>query len=143
MLYDSNAFKPYIYVLFFQDLPMCHTYINILLVLHQNPLNIIFLGSFEVYGTVEAVFTGHVRPVDRTYPASWTCPAPGPDMSGYRVSSLYKGAERPPLNPNSFFLLHTITCGDQGFSRRFWVFSTKSLRFLEDLTPLLLRIIKP
>jgi hypothetical protein len=27
MLYDSNAFKPYIYVLFFQNLFMCHTYI--------------------------------------------------------------------------------------------------------------------
>jgi hypothetical protein len=45
MLYDSNGFKPYIYVLFFKTCP-CATYIYILLALRQNPLNVDFLDSF-------------------------------------------------------------------------------------------------
>jgi hypothetical protein len=95
MLYDSNGFKPYIYIyMFFKACP-CATHISILLALCQNPLNIIFWAVSKVFGTAEAVFTRHVRPMDRTYLASRTCPAPGPDMSTYRVSSLYKGAAHP------------------------------------------------
>jgi hypothetical protein len=65
---------------FFKTCP-CATHIYILLALRQNPLNIIFHAVFEVSGTAEAVFTGHVRPMARTYPTSQTCPAYGPDIS--------------------------------------------------------------
>ncbi len=89
----------HIYFFVFQNLSMCHTHIYILLALRQNPLNIIFRAVFEVSKTAETVFTGHVRPMAQTYPASWTCPALGPDMFRSRVSSLYKGVERPALEP--------------------------------------------
>jgi hypothetical protein len=97
ILYDSNGLKQYIYiyVLFFKTCP-CATHIYILLALQQNLLNINFRIVSEVSETAEAVFTGHVWPMARTYPASRTCLAPGLDMSGSRVSSLYKGVDRPP-----------------------------------------------
>jgi hypothetical protein len=139
MLCYSNGFKPYIFLV--KTCP-CATHIYILLVLRQNLLNIIFWAVSEDSRTVEAVLTGHVRPMARTYPASQTCSAPGPDMSKSRVSSLYKGSESP-LRTLVFFLFHSISCGGQGLSRRFWVFSTESLQFLGDLTPLPLRIFKP
>jgi hypothetical protein len=97
LMVSSNI---YIYICFvFQNLSMCHTYIYILLALQQNLLNINFRIVSEVSETAEAVFTGHVWPMARTYPASRTCLAPGLDMSGSRVSSLYKGVDRPPLEP--------------------------------------------
>jgi hypothetical protein len=146
MLYDSNGLMPYIYVLFFKSCPCAthtHTYIYSI-GLTPKSVEYQFFGLVsEVFGTAEAVFTGHVRPMDRTYPASRTCPAPGPYMFESRVSSLYKGAERPLMTLGLFVLFHSISCGGQGLSRRFWVFSTKSLRFLGDLTPLLLMILKP
>jgi hypothetical protein len=129
MLYDSNGLKPYIYVLFFKTCP-CATQIYILLALHQNPLNINFLGSFRSFSNCRGSFHR-------------SCSAPGPDMSESRVSSLYKGAECPLRIPCLFFLFHSISCSGQGLSRRFWVFSTESLLFLGDLTLLLLRIFKP
>jgi hypothetical protein len=105
MLYDSNGFKPYIYIyLFFKTCP-CATHIYILLALCQNSLNINFCAVFEVFGTTEAVFTGHVQPMAQTYPASQTCPAPGLNMSGSQVSSLYNRVERPLRTPGLFFPL--------------------------------------
>jgi hypothetical protein len=152
MLYDSNGLKPYIHIyiyiyiyiyIVFQNLSMCHTYIYSVV-----PTPIHWISNFqavsEVSGTAETVFTGHVRPMAQTYPASRTCLAPRSDMFGSRVPSLYKGAERPPppLNPRPPFLFHSISYGGQWLSRRFWVFSIESLRFLGDLTPLLLRTFK-
>jgi hypothetical protein len=56
---------------------MYHAQIYIILVLCQNPFNINFLVVFEVSGTAEAVFNGHVQPLAWTYLASWTCPSLG------------------------------------------------------------------
>jgi hypothetical protein len=84
--------------MFFKTCP-CATHIYILLTLCRNPLNIIFRAVSEVSKIAEAVFTGHVRPMARTYPASQTCLAQGLDMFGSQVFSLYKGAERPALEP--------------------------------------------
>jgi hypothetical protein len=53
----------------------------------------IFRAVFKVSGIAEAVLTAHVQPMAPTYLA------PGPDMSGSLVSSLYKGGERTPLEP--------------------------------------------
>jgi hypothetical protein len=86
-LYDPNGFKPYMCFVF-QNLSMCH-YVKI----HRIS---IFWAVFEVFGTAEAVFTGHVRPMDQRYPVSRTCLAHGPDMFGSRVSAyIYKGAGYP------------------------------------------------
>jgi hypothetical protein len=104
MLYDSNGLKSYIYVLFFKTCS-CATQIYIILVLRQNSLNINFRTISEVFGTAETVFTGHVQPMAWTYPPSWICPAPSANMFGSRVSSLYKGVERPPQNPRPLFSL--------------------------------------
>jgi hypothetical protein len=53
----------HLYILCFNNLSMYHAQIYILLVLCQNPFNINFLVVFEVSGTAEAVFNGHVRPL--------------------------------------------------------------------------------
>jgi hypothetical protein len=99
MLYDLNGSKPYlslsIYIYLFVKTCPYATYIYLLLALRQYPLNINFLGSFQSFRTAGAVLTGHVQHMARTYLTSWTCPSPGPDMSRSRISSLYKGAERP------------------------------------------------
>jgi hypothetical protein len=123
----------YIY-LFFKTCP-CATHIYILFVLRENLLNIIFQAVSEVFKTVEAVFTEHVRPMARTYLASWTCPDLG-------FLAYIRGLSAP-LRTVGLFLFYSISCGSQGLSVRFWVFSTESLWFVGDLTPLPLRIFKP
>jgi hypothetical protein len=91
MLYDSNGLKPYIYVLFFKTCPCAtHIYIYILLALHQNLLNINFLGSFQSFQNCQDSFHR-------------TCTTYGPDISRCWASSLYKGAERPLRTVGSFF----------------------------------------
>jgi hypothetical protein len=80
MLYDSNGSNPYIFKYLFVKTCQCATYIYLLLALRQDPLNNSLWAVSEVYGTTEAVLTGHVRPMDRTYPTSQTCPAPGLDI---------------------------------------------------------------
>jgi hypothetical protein len=102
----------------------------------------IFWVVFEVFGIAKTVFTRHVWPMSQTYPASQTCPAPGPDRSESGVSNLYNRVELPLRTLGLLFLFHSISCGGQGLSGQFWVFSTESLRFLGDLTPLLLKIFK-
>jgi hypothetical protein len=67
-----------------------HIYIYILLALHQNLLNINFLGSFQSFQNCQDSFHR-------------TCPAYGPDISRCWASSLYKGAERPLRTVGSFF----------------------------------------
>jgi hypothetical protein len=84
----------YIYFFVFQNLSMCHTYIYSIGPTLKS-VEYLFRAVSEVSGTAEAVFTEHVRPMARTYPASWTCLAQGLDMSGSRVSSLYKRPECP------------------------------------------------
>jgi hypothetical protein len=96
MLYDSNGFKSYIYVLFYKTCP-CATYIYIL---YWPYAKIRCISNFravsEVSGTAEVVLTGHVQLMDQTYPASQTCPAPGPDIFWSRVlANIYKGDEDP------------------------------------------------
>jgi hypothetical protein len=55
----------------------------------------------------------------------------------------YIGELSAPLRTLGLFLFHSISCSGQGLSTQFWVFSTESLRFLGDLTPLPLEIFKP
>jgi hypothetical protein len=111
----------YIFFLFVKTCP-CVTHIFILLALHQNPLNIIFLGSFRSFRNCRGSFYR-------------TCP-------GIGFPSYIRGLSAP-LETRSFFLFHFISCGGQGLSRHFWIYSTESLQFLGDLTPLPLRIFKP
>jgi hypothetical protein len=127
----------HIYILFFKTCS-CATHIYILLAIRQNRLNINFFRQFLKFPKLSRQFsldlfglwTGHVQLLAQT------CPNLG-------FPAYIRGAERPPRILGLFFLFHSISCGSQGFSRWFWVFSTKSLRFLEDLTSLLLRIFKP
>jgi hypothetical protein len=77
--------------------PHTHTYIYIL---YWPYAKIRCISNFravsEVSGTAEVVLTGHVQLMDQTYPASQTCPAPGPDIFGSRVLAyIYKGDEDP------------------------------------------------
>jgi hypothetical protein len=103
MLYDSNSFKSYFFV--FQNLSMCHTYIYILLALRQNLFNINFWTVFDVFGTVEAVFTEHVQPMAQT------CP-------GLRFPAYIRGLSAPLRTLGPFFsLFHSISYGVQGLSR--------------------------
>jgi hypothetical protein len=82
MLYDSNGFKPYMYVLFFKTCPcVTHIYIYSIGPMPKS-IEYRFLATSEVSKTVEAVFTGHVRLLART------CPS-------LRFQPLYKGAEYP------------------------------------------------
>jgi hypothetical protein len=74
----SSHIYTYIF-LFFKTCPCAththtHIYIYILLSLHQNPLNIIFRAVSEVYGTAEAVFTGHIRLAEHVRLGAYTCP---------------------------------------------------------------------
>jgi hypothetical protein len=92
----------YIYIFCFSNLFVCHTYIYSIGPT-QKSVEYHFLAISEVFETAEAVFTGHVGPMARTYPTSRTCPTPGPDMSESQVSSLYKGAERPHRTLGLFF----------------------------------------
>jgi hypothetical protein len=85
----------YIFCLFVKTCP-CATDIYFLLALCQNPLNIIFSGSFRSFWNCRGSFYRTCPTLARTYPASQTCPAQGLDMSGSWVSSLYKGVECPP-----------------------------------------------
>jgi hypothetical protein len=60
-------------------------------------------------------------------------------MSGLRAGLRFPAYIRglsAPLRTLGLFLFHSISYGDQGLSRIFWVFSTEFLRFLGDLTPL-------
>jgi hypothetical protein len=86
---------------------MCHIYIYILLVLHQNPLNINFSGSFQSFLNCRGSFHR-------------TCPAPNPYMSGSRVLAyIYKGVEYPS-NPNLAKPLSSLSCGGQGSPKVIW-----------------------
>jgi hypothetical protein len=111
MLYDSNGFKPYIFY-YFHNLSMYHThtynthtkiyiYIYILLALRQNPLDIKFLYNFR---NCQGNFHR-------------TCPTPGPDMSGYRVSQIYKGDLIPFGTLASFFHPISSVCGGWALPR--------------------------
>jgi hypothetical protein len=124
MLYDSNAFKPYIFFVLHNI--YIYIYIYILLALCQNPLDIEFSGGFwNCRGSFHR-----------------TCLAPGLDMFGSQVSQVYKEDPVPLGTLASFF--HPISCVCDGWAlpRRFGASSTKTPRFLGDLT-LLLRIFKP
>jgi hypothetical protein len=83
MLYDLNGSKPhlslslsiYIYIYFFfvcQNLSICHIYISSIGPMSRS-FEYLFLAVSKVFGTTEAVLTGHVRHMAQTYPASWTC----------------------------------------------------------------------
>jgi hypothetical protein len=79
--------------------------------------------------------TGHVRPLARTYPA------PQPDISGARAAGYKKGVHTPSNpRPLTSSQLHPLRL--QVLSRQFWGFSTKSLGFLGDSSPLPLVIFK-
>jgi hypothetical protein len=149
MLFDSNGFKPYIYFVFL-NLSMYHTHTHTHTHTHifYWPYTKIrwvssFRVGFEVSGTAEAVFTRHVWPLAQTYLVSWTCPAPVPDMYGYRVSQLYKGDLIPLWILASFSQPISSVCSGWAPPRWFGVSSTKTPRFLGDLTPLFLRIFQP
>jgi hypothetical protein len=78
----------HIYVLIFITCP-CTTNIYICTYIGPTPKSNVYriFGQFlNLLETAEAVCTRHVWPFARTYSAS------GPDMSGSRVSALYKGA---------------------------------------------------
>jgi hypothetical protein len=103
MLYDSNGFKPYIYILIFitsmyhthththiyiyilifiTSMYHTHTHTHIYIYIFYWPYAKIrwissFWEVFKVSGTVEAVFTVHVWPLTRTYLVSQTCPTLG------------------------------------------------------------------
>jgi hypothetical protein len=88
MLYDSNGFKPYIYILILITWP-CTTLIYIYSI-GSTPKSVeyhFFQAVSDVFGTAEIVFTRHVRPLAWTYLASRRCPGLG--------FSAYKGALTP------------------------------------------------
>jgi hypothetical protein len=103
-----------------------YIYIYILLALRQNPLDIKFLYNFR---NCQGNFHR-------------TCPTPGPDMSGYRVSQIYKGDLIPFGTLASFFHPISSVCGGWALPRWFGA-STKTPQFLGDLTHILLRNFKP
>jgi hypothetical protein len=72
---------------------------------------------------MSGLWPGHIRLAEHVGLWAWTC-------LGLRFAANIRGLSAP---------LRTL---GQGLSSRFWVFSTESLRFLRDLTPLL-RIFKP
>jgi hypothetical protein len=119
----------HIYFLIFITCP-CSIYIYILLALCQNPLDIEFSIGFQSFWNCWGSF-------------QWTCLAPGPDMSGSWVSQLYKGDPVTLGTLASFFHPISSVCSDWALPRRFEASSTKTPRFLGDLTPLLLWISKP
>jgi hypothetical protein len=87
MLYDSNGFKLYIYVLFFETCPYA-THIYILLAYAKIRWISIFWAVSEVSETGESVFTGHVWPMDQTYLTSRT-------YLGLGFRPIYKGSGYP------------------------------------------------
>jgi hypothetical protein len=90
--------------LFFKTCP-CVTHIYILLALRQNLFNINFWTVFDVFGTVEAVFTEHVQPMAQT------CP-------GLRFPAYIRGLSASLRTLGPFFsLFHSISYGVQGLSR--------------------------
>jgi hypothetical protein len=140
VLYDSNGLKTYIYVLFFKTCP-CATHIYILLGLCQNPLNVNFFGQFlelprQFSPDMSSLWTGQIWLARHVWLLARTC-------LGLRFSAYIRGLIAPLRTLGLFFLFHSISCGSQGLSRRFWVFSSEPLRFLGDLTPLFLKIFKP
>jgi hypothetical protein len=133
MLYDSNGFNPYIYVLFFKTCP-CTTHIYSI----GPTLKSIEYQFFEQFpkflklprqfsSDMSDLWPGHIRLAGQVW------------VSGF---SLYKGAPYPLRTLGALFLFHSISCGGQGLSRRFWIPSIESLRFLGDLTPLIFVIFK-
>jgi hypothetical protein len=119
----------HIYVLFFKTFP-CSTLIYIF---YWPYTKIHRISSFwvisEVSGTVEAIFTRHI------WLLAWTC-------LGFWFPR-YIRAPLPLRTLGFYFNFHSISCSGKGLSRRFRVSSTKSLWFLGDLTPLLLKTFKP
>jgi hypothetical protein len=118
MLYDSNGFKPYIYVLFFKTCPYV-THIYILLALRQNLLNINFRAVFKVFRTAGTIFTRHVRPMARTSPGigfqllARTCP-------GLGFQPIYIRGLSTSSNPNLTKPLSSLSCGGQGSLKVIW-----------------------
>jgi hypothetical protein len=95
MLYDSNGFKLYIYI-YIQNLSMCHTFIYSIAPTPKSVEYQFFRAVSEVFGTAETVFTGHVQPMARTYPASQTC-------TGLGFSAYIKGLSVPLRTLGLFF----------------------------------------
>jgi hypothetical protein len=107
MLYDSNGFKPYIYVLFFKTC-LCATHIYIFYWPYAKIRWISkFWAVFKVSGTTEAVFTGHVRPMART------CP-------GLGFQPIYIWGLSTPSNPNLAKPLSSLSCGGQSSPKVIW-----------------------
>jgi hypothetical protein len=127
--------------LVFQNLSLCHTYILYWRYAKIRGISIFwqFLKFLELSRQfsqdVSGLFPRHIRLAEHVRLRARTCPS-------LSFPAYIRGLSAP-LRTLSLFLFHTITCGGQGLSRWFWVFSTESLWFLGDLTPLLLRIIKP
>jgi hypothetical protein len=116
VLYGSNGFKPYIFF-DFHNLSMYHTHTH---TFYWPYTKIRWISSFrtvnEVFRTVKAVFIGHVWPLGRTYPISRACPAPGPDISGSRVSQLYNW-DPVPLGTLASFFHPSRVCVAAGLSQ--------------------------
>jgi hypothetical protein len=118
MLYDSNGFKPYIYIyiLFFKTCP-CATHIYILLAQRQNPLNINFSGNFRSSRNCRGNF-------HRTYLASRTCP-------GLRFPAYIRGLSAPLRTVSLFFSSTPSLAAAKGSLGDFGSSPPNHFRFLE------------